>query len=167
MKWLTESAGVPATHPFPAHLHTESKNELVQAWRQNAHGRKSAGEANLSMETYWVFKKQREESGEVPGAQQSCSLCSACSQWSPDQPNTIFLCLIFPLEMLCLLFCLLMLLFHKENKFKLLYLETFSSLIFRRNIQHPLSFAQLSVPKLSMKRKKRDFFLFRESPKKA
>lgn len=48
--------------------------------------------------------------------------------------------------------------FHKETKFKLLYLETFSSLIFRRNAQHPLSFAQLSVLKLSMKKKKKEDF---------
>lgn len=58
MKWLTESGGAPATHPSPTHLHRESKNELVQAWRQNAHERKSVGEANLSKETHWVFKEQ-------------------------------------------------------------------------------------------------------------
>lgn len=42
---------------------------------------KSVGEANLSMETYWVFKKQREESEKLPGAQQSCS----CAQPVPSK----------------------------------------------------------------------------------
>lgn len=57
--------------------------------------------------------------------------------------------------------------FHKENNFKLLYMETFSSLIFRRNAQHPLSFAQLSVLKLSMKRKKKRLFPLPREPKKS
>lgn len=42
--------------------------------------RSSVGEANLSVETYWVWKKRREESEKLPGDGQSRSLCSACSQ---------------------------------------------------------------------------------------
>lgn len=116
-----------------------------------------------------ILGVQRTVRGEekLPGAQQSCSLCSACSLLSSDQPSTIFFCLIFQLEMLCFLFFLLMLLFIRKTILNC-SIWKLSAVLFSEEMLSILS-ALHSCQSLSWawRGRKRGFFLFPGSPKKA